>query len=350
MRNPNGYGSVYKLPGRRRKPWVARKTINWDFDVNTGKCSPVYEFIGYYKTQKEANIALANYNENPFDLVNNTLTFSEVYDRWSNEHFDKVSESAITGYKASYKLCESLYDVRFTEIRFGYIQKIIDQCGKNTPTLKKLKILIGLMYDYAVINDIVPPAAREKMRYLDISKPGNPNAYDRTRFSNSEIKKVWKVKDNNIYYTVILMLIYTGVRIGELLELKKTDVHLEEKWFYISNSKTNAGIRTVPIAEKILPFFEYWANRDCEYLICNDDNKKMSYDKFYHTHWKKLMKNLNIKHTPHCTRYTCISLLTEAGVDKILIKKIVGHKGMDITESIYTQISMDTKLEAINKI
>ncbi len=350
MRNPNGYGSVYKLSGRRRKPWVARKTINWDFDVNTGKCSPVYEFIGYYKTQKEANIALANYNENPFDLVNNTLTFSEVYDRWSNEYFEKISESGINGYKLSYKLCEKLYNMKFIEIRLGHLQKVVDESGKNRPTLKKLKTLFNLMYDYAVIHDIVTTSAREKVRYLDISKTGNPNAYNRTRFSDNEIKTLWSSKDSDIYCSVVLMLIYTGARIGELLNLKKSDVNIKEKWFYVEASKTDAGIRYVPIADKILPFFEYWMSRDCKYLICTEDNKKMSYDKFYGVHWKKIMENLKLNHTPHDARHTCISLLTEKKVDARHIKQIVGHKGRDLTEKVYTQISIDVMLEAINKI
>ena len=60
------------------------------------------------------------------------------------------------------------------------------------------------------------------------------------------------------------MLIYTGVRIGELLELKKEDVHLEERWFYVRESKTEAGVREVPITEKIVPFFTSWLERSCD--------------------------------------------------------------------------------------
>ena len=56
------------------------------------------------------------------------------------------------------------------------------------------------------------------------------------------------------------MLIYTGCRIGELLDLKKENVNLEERYFKIVASKTAAGIRTAPISEKVHPFFEYWYN------------------------------------------------------------------------------------------
>lgn len=58
MRRKNGDGSVYKLSGKRRKPWVARLTIGWDFNEEKQKSFPVYKFIGYYKTKEEAEMAL----------------------------------------------------------------------------------------------------------------------------------------------------------------------------------------------------------------------------------------------------------------------------------------------------
>lgn len=77
-----------------------------------------------------------------------------------------------------------------------------------------------------------------------------------------EIKTLWDAQKSNQYLSVVLMLIYTGVRIGELLNLEKKDIHLDERWFYVKESKTDAGIREVPIAEKIVPFFEYWMQKE----------------------------------------------------------------------------------------
>ena len=55
--------------------------------------------------------------------------------------------------------------------------------------------------------------------------------------------------------------------------------------------------------------------------------------------------------TPHDTRHTCVSLLTEAHVDQTMIKKIVGHAGaMSLTERVYTHLDIETLVEEINKI
>lgn len=351
MKLPNKYGSVYKLSGKRRKPWAVRKTVGWKQVPEKMKSYPIYEFIGFYATRSEALQALAAYNEDPYDLHFNTITFEEVYEKWSDIHFEKVSASNVNGYKASFRLCDKIKDMKFVDIKLDHLQQVVDDSGKNTPTLKKLKIMFGLMYDYAVIHEIVSQDKRDMVRYVDISKAGNPNAYDRKPFSKKAIKTVWDAHDSNVYLTVVLILIYTGVRIGELLDLEKKDIHLDERWFYVKESKTDAGIREVPIAEKIVPFFEYWMNRNCDHLICTPDDKPFEYRNYYDSYWKPMMQELSLaKYTPHCTRHTCVSLLTEAGVDERIIQKIVGHKGQNVTQIVYTHVDLPYKLEAINLI
>ena len=346
MKNPNGFGSVFKLSGKRRNPWCARKTTGWN-----EKGHPIYQVVGYYPTRQDAMIALADFNKDPFDLHIGTITFEEVYDRWSEVKFEEVSHSNVQGYKAAYKLCDKLKKMRMVDIKLDHLQKVVDESGKNTPTLKKLKIMWGLMWDYCVMHEILTQDKRDMVRYVDINKAGNPNAYNRKPFTKKQVKMLWEAKDSNLYMSVILILIHTGCRISELLDLKKEDVHLDERWFYIKEAKTESGIREVPIAEKIVPFFEYWISRDCEYLLCTPDNKHFEYRNYYDSYWTPLMKSFGLdKFTPHCTRHTCISLLTEAGVDDRIIKKIVGHKGQGVTETVYTHLELPIKLEAINKI
>ena len=77
MKLPNGYGSVVNLGKRRRKPYAARITTGWTEDGKQKK-----KYLGYYKTRQEAMKALADYNENPFDLATREVTFAELYEKW----------------------------------------------------------------------------------------------------------------------------------------------------------------------------------------------------------------------------------------------------------------------------
>lgn len=216
--------------------------------------------------------------------------------------------------------------------------------------MKKIKNLFNQLYKFAMQNDL---CGKDYSKYVDINqyRDKNPNAYNRQPFNKAEIQKVWDWKDTNEYFTVILMLIYSGVRIGELLDLKKECVNLAERWFDITASKTEAGIRKVPISEKIVPFFEYWMNKnDCEYLLSTPEGKHFEYRNYYDSYWTPLVEQMGMKHRPHDTRHTCVSLLTVARVQDKIIKKIVGHKGQSVTEVVYTHFEIQELIESINKI
>ena len=254
------------------------------------------------------------------------------------------------GYNAAYRLCTMLYKMRFTDIRLAHLQGVIDTCGKNYPTLRKLKALFSQLYKFAMRNDL---CGKDYAQHIDIKQyyDKNPNALNRQPFTKEEVQKVWDWKDSNEYISVVLMLIYSGVRISELLDLKKENVNLTEKWIDIKASKTKAGIRKVPIAEKVLPLFEYWMNKnDCEYLLSTPEGKHFDYRNYYDSYWMPLIEQMGMQHRPHDTRHTCISLLTVAGVQDKIIKKIVGHKGQSVTEVVYTHFEIQELLEAINKI
>lgn len=350
MRLPNGYGSVYKLSGKRRKPWVARKTVGWKPIPEKQKAYPIYKIIGYYEKREEALSALVSYNEDPYDLHAASITFAEIYEKWSDRKFEEISKSNVQGYKAAYLLCEPIKNMKFIDMKLDHLQSVVDNSGKNTPTLRKLKVLFSQLYNYAIQHEIISKE-RNLVEYVDISRAGNPNALNRQPFKKKEIEKVWKWKDSNEYIQIILMLIYTGCRISELLDLKKENINLEQKWFDITASKTQAGLRKVPIADKVFPFFEYWMNKNnCEYLLSTPDGKQFIYRNYYDSYWTPFMQEMNLKHRPHDTRHTCISLLTAAGVDERIIKKMVGHKGQGVTQQVYTHIEIEELLEAINKI
>ena len=230
------------------------------------------------------------------------------------------------------------------------LQTVVDTCGKNYPTLKKLKSLFSQLYEYAMKNDI---CSKDYSEFVDIVKykDKNPDKRDHNKFTKEEIERLWTLAEDP-HYQIVLMLIYNGCRISEFLDLKKEDVHLDEQYFDVIASKTENGLRKVPIADKLLPFYKAWFDGSaCEYLLHTPDQKHFDYRNYFDSYFTPLMEQLGFDHKPHDTRHTCISKLTEAHVDQTMIKKIVGHSGaMTLTERVYTHLDIEILVEAINKI
>ena len=338
------------MSGKRRRPYAVKKTVGWHWDEEKQKQIQEQITIGYAATRAEGLQMLAEYNNNPFDVKASKATFQEVYECWSKGKYPTISASNVKGYEASYKVCGTLYHKVFREIKLADLQLVVDTCGKNYPTLKKLKGLFSQLYDYAMKNDI---CNKDYSEFVDIVryKDKNPDKRDRNKFTKAEIKRLWELAEDP-FYQIVLMLIYNGCRISEFLDLKKEDVHLEEQYFDVIASKTENGLRKVPIADKVLPFYKAWyEGSQCEYLLHTPDQKHFDYRNYYDSYFTPLMEQIGFNHTPHDTRHTCISMLTEAHVDQTMIKKIVGHSGaMTLTERVYTHLDIETLVEAINQI
>lgn len=362
MRLPNGFGGITKLSGKRRNPWRARITSGWEIDEKTQKAKQVYTTIGYYPTRQLALQALSDYNTNPYDLDAIKITFAEVYDKWSYKKFEEVSPSNVNGYKASYKVCEALYDMRFTDIKLSHLQSVVDNSGKNYPALKKLKSLFSQLFDFAVMNEIIPKD-RHIVEYVDIGKAEKSTKH--YRFSDIEVDTLWRWADGNEYVQVILMLIYSGTRPSELFNTKCSSVDLESRYFTIEKGKNANATRKVPIHDRTYPFFEHWMSKGNEYLITNLSGNKFQFDTNYISYtdsfWKPVLTDLGIlqyknakgevaEHLPHDTRHTFASMWAEKKLDEAMRRKIQGHSGKGIGEIVYTHFELEKLKEELNKL
>ena len=348
MKNPNGFGSVYKLSGKRRKPWAVRVTDSWEITGTSLKRK--YKYIGYYETRKEAMKALAEYNANPVSVKKDIL-FAELYKMWYEEKSSNFSQSTASSYRTAFKTCAPLYGYNFADLRRPQLQKVIDESGKSYQSLAHIKAMLSNLYNYAIENDICD---KDYAQYIDLTKYSKQDKEGKIEkhkiFTEEEINTLWANIDNPTA-KVVLMMIYTGVRISELLNIKKTDVHLSEQWFHVTRSKTAAGVRDVPIADKILPLFKEQMQTEGEHLFSKNNLKQYTYIAFKNQYWDKLPELLETEHLPHDTRHTCVSRLAEKKVEQTIIKKIVGHVGaMSVTEKVYTHYDIKPLLEAVNLI
>ena len=336
MKNPNGYGSIIKLSGKRRNPFAIVVTDGFD---DNGK--QIRRYISYHPTKKDAMIALADYNANPYDLEKSNITLRQLFDLWYNQKFKKEINVEITknmiSYKSAFSHCKKFQEKPFLDLRATHLQEIIDNCPAGYPTKKKIKTLFNQLYDFARFKNL---NIRDKFNEL-VKVTNDHKARKKIPFSENEIEILWDNVNDKLNLDIALILIYTGFRISELLNIETENVNLKE--MYIKGGmKTEAGIdRIVPIHHRILPFIEKRYNENNKYLIVNKFDRKFQYSNFKREFWERWMKEFKMEHSPHETRHTTATLLKKYNADELFRRRILGHAVTDTTDKFYTHETLE---------
>lgn len=341
MRNPNGYGSIYKLSGNRRRPWIARKTTGWNIDG-----TQLYYTIGYFESRSKAMAALAEYNKKP-TVERSNITLEELYSEWSQSKYEKISFKTVETYKTAWNHLAQLENMRMRDIRKSHMQSVIDGMYKNKlsrSSCQKVKILAGLLYKNAMADDIVDKNYAELIELPSETK-------EKTQiFSDISIMGIAELAKTNEWANTIMILIYTGMRIGELLSLTKNNIDMKNMCI-TSGNKTEAGKnRIIPIHSKIKEFIECWYNKSDLFLI-NKNKRKISINYYRKYLFYPTLEKANVgRLTPHSTRHTFASLMAKANVDTVYIQQIIGHADYSTTANIYTHLDIQELKKAIESI
>lgn len=335
-KNPNGYGTCCKLSGNRRKPYWVRKTIGWN-----EKGHPIYETIGYTATKEEGLILLAEYNKNPWDIDSSKMTLEKLFEEWDKKKLSKLSIASQNSLRSAYKHTHALWNMKYKDIKSFHMQECIDTCGKSYAVQGAIKNLFGHLDRFALEIDLINKSYSQLISAAPIPET------EKEPFTDEEVQKLWDHKDDP-WVDTVLIFIYTGFRISELLNMKCEDVNLEER-IMTGGVKTKAGKgRIVPIHPKIFPFIENRYNQGNLYLLSWKD-KKISKDNYY-IYWKKVMGDLGMNKTPHECRHTFRSKLDSANANKKCIDLIMGHKSKEVGERVYTHKTLDELRHAVELI
>ena len=338
MRNPNGFGSVHYLGKGRRKPYRVRITSGWV----DGK--QVYTTIGYATTRREGLQMLAEYHNSPYNVERDKITFEDMFNKWCEARESKLEPKNFISYKMAYNLCSSVHNAKFVDLRKPHLQKMMDSLNKSVPTKRKVKSLLRQMYELAIDMDVV-----NKDYSNGVEVTSEIESKERVPFSPEEINRLWELSKTDEFARIVLILIYTGVRINELLKLKIEDIHLDEH-YAIGGSKTKAGKgRIIPIANKIQPFISELYDENKKALILSSRGGALSY-KTFHTHWTTYMEKHNFKHLIHDTRVTFASLAHAAGVNELNLKRLLGHGNSGNVTHHYIKTDVQLLLDEVNKL
>lgn len=341
----NGTGSVYKDCGNKEKPWVARRAGIEDDDGTI-----VRPLIGRYKTEAEAEKALALDTITPVSEYAG-ITLDGLFKLWKKTRaYTDIAKQTQDNYDAAFAYLKDFHGLKFADLRTAHFQKAIDAAeakGKSRSTMEKIKALCTILSNYAVSQDVILKSYAVTLRLPRAKKKVIPT------FTETEIAKLFKNTDKPLVDTV-LILIYTGMRIRELLNLTKFSVNLEQ-WLIVGGSKTEAGTdRTIPIHPKIQPLIRARYDTAENYLIEYDKpigNKKKGSDKTVRTRYNyehycdlyyATLSEIGIRRlTPHKARHTFFTRLSERCKDRKGMALVGGHTDPAFTEKTYDQPDID---------
>lgn len=384
------YGSVIKLSGNRLNPYGARITIG--YNVNG---YPVYYFLGFFEEELDAHICLRDYNNTPYNIYvkeeiynkvikfielpskilikNNNIdltdrtnyTFKQVYEEYAKLNFPTKDEIALerethmkakgkftsdTMYvrKSAFKQAETLHNIPYVNLRTVDFQQVIN-CATSPKKAKRLRYLFLELDDYAEQKDIISKTYAKHVNKIDFNFE---NTKARLPFTNEEIETIWKDKVNTqeeaLVRDICLILLYTGMRIEELLFMFTKNIDLKEDYMRGGLKTISGKNRVIPIHHLIRPIIKKHYNSKNEFLFM-DGNKRLLYAK-YRVMFNNYMAKLNIQHTSHDARHTVESELDRRQVKTVTKDLIMGHKNGGTGERVYTHKTLQELKESIELI
>lgn len=288
----------------------------------------VYSVLGYYSTYDEAVDALTQ--------SRTTLTLKQVYNMWLPSHAKSVSSNTLNNYGSAFAHLVTIHNVAMQDITYLQLQSIIDHMlntGLSYSSCKKVRTLISQLFNYAIINGWCPTNYATFLN-LGHNKPVRPHK----PFTTQAINRLWRLESP--LHDIPLILLYTGMRASELINLKARDVNRKQRTIKITSAKTKSGIRTIPIHDRIWPILE--RRLDAVYVI-QDCRTYSSLSREF----DKAMHAINSKHTTHDCRHTFATRLDNEGANYNAKRLLLGHASSNVTDGIYTHKSLGQLRKAI---
>lgn len=354
MRRANGTGSIVKLSGNRRRPFMIRKTKGFD-----DKGHPIYDIIGYTETYQKGEYLLASYNNDPWNTDLAKITLEDLFNQFMEVKKHKFAKNTIDTFSVSYKHIQKYAKKKYKEIKAFHMQETIDNCGRGYSTQGNIKTLWKNLDKFALEYDI----SSKMYSSLLVSAPIENTS--KSSFTDREIKKVWeyyyKYINNDFdnikkagYLTcidTILFYLYSGFRLSALLEMKIEDIHLNEPIPYFQGGvKTQASMnRIVPIHSSILELVKNRVSKSKSGYFIEFNNSSMSMGQ-YEAAWSRLMKLMNIDRTVHECRHTFSTKLDSAGANRVCIDRLMGHSSKSTGERVYTHKNLQELKDTVELI
>ena len=204
-----------------------------------------------------------------------------------------------------------------------------------------LSILSGILQE-ALYDEII---TRNPVRSVKLPK----FTTDKIKpFNSDEVMLIMNNANNDNYRFYLAIAFYTGMRSGEIIALKKSDIDFKSNVITVqrtrshhgeSSPKTRYSIREIPIIELLTPFIkELYNAHDNEYLFITQYKKPyINTHTFVENHWKPSLKELGIDYRrPYNARHTyATNMLYNNLVTPVQLAQLLGHANTQMVFDVY---------------
>lgn len=380
MGRHKGEGTIRKRSDGR---WEGRITIGYN---NEGK--PVRKSF-YGKTKKEVKGLMAPTEDDikkGIDLYNQPLFYDWII-MWFNmykrpilkvasiELYEGVIEKYIKDADISRKLVNEIQGHEFQ----NFLNSLTRDLSRTS--IKRVRNLINNAMKQAVLSRIV---AFNPCESTVVPNGTEVNSIDEDEviefFTLAEQKQLTEFILNNEkdirLKAMIILDLYTGLRLGELLGLREVDVDLKRREVKVRGSirrtkeglvyqkpKTKSSIRTVPIPSSIIPILKDYMilvneqrikgsiiYNDCGLFFKTDIGNMLDPRNVRRAYQRLLSRADIVERKFHALRHTYATRLMELGENPKVVQKLLGHANITITLNIYSHVTEEKKESAAEKL
>ena len=335
----------------------------------------------YGATQKEADAkaeAVKAKIGKGLDILSQQDTFGAWRKLWWTVKQTQIGSGTQTMYRAAQNRMEPLDGMGISKIKTADIDVLLISAaeeGLSHRSLSILRMTIGQIFDYAIDNRVVDynPADRAKV-------PAGSGKQVRRALTDEEQTMIRSLPHRA--QTAAMIMMYAGLRRGELLALTWDDIDLDASTITVNKTlefvsgkpqiknspKTEAGNRVVTIPEILAEYLRNVPHKAP--IVCPNASGKYMSTTAWSRLWRSYIVDLNVtygaaagmsKHNPHgipisidftahCLRHTYATLLYKAGVDVLTAQYLLGHADVQTTLGIYTHLDAELKQRGLDKL
>lgn len=339
-----------------------------------------------FKTMKEAKQAERNLL---LDVEENGIpsnqsdgfqdpTFEELASLWLENYKTTVKPSTFENVRSKVeKMTEEHFkEMKLKKITVAYCQRVVIELSKTYVLYNHYLSVINRIFKYAVLMDILDSNPFDK-----VIKPKSRQTQRKSNFlTKEELKEFLKLAQTatlSYFFPLVHLMSYTGLRQGEALALKWSDIDFENKRITVNKTavriegkqslqtpKTKNSKRVISIDPTTLSILKSWKKDQIKIYFKNgkhfegDENFIFTNQRgeWVHIHnfiryFKRFIADHKLKPiTPHGLRHTHASLLFSAGVEPKNISDRLGHSTVQITLDLYTHITEEQRSDTVDKL